>query len=342
MNYQDLNGVKTITCNPDEFSVVLVNKAKKNITSANTYVNANFFASGQKYQGKTPAFTLPVNHIICDYENTVVNCRKMDEIRGKFVNGKYYYDSYNYGAKGDQFYQKSLTTFYIKNGIPRIEDMATLDTSCTYAVAGIPIMKGGEDVKWLTYVKPQGWTGGELYATYHIFLGLKAGSNVIYIMNWRSTTSNMIYSGAAYKKFKALGFTDVIKLDGGGSCIMKYNGTVKQQTSENRQINAIIKVTNKTNTTLPQPDKEKPVTQTPANTDKNPYKKPTRNLNRYMTGDDVRWVQFQLQKAGVDCGAIDGSYGNGTYTAIKRYQKLRKLDVDGSCGPKTRESLANE
>ena len=76
--------------------------------------------------------------------------------------------------------------------------------------------------------------------------------------------------------------------------------------------------------------------------DKNPYKKPTRNLNRYMTGDDVRWVQFQLQKAGVDCGAIDGSYGNGTYTAIKRYQKLRKLDVDGSCGPKTRESLANE
>ena len=71
MNYQDLNGVKTITCNPDEFSVVLVNKAKKNITSANTYVNANFFASGQKYQGKTPAFTLPVNHIICDYENTV-------------------------------------------------------------------------------------------------------------------------------------------------------------------------------------------------------------------------------------------------------------------------------
>ena len=47
MKYYETNGVKVIECQPEEFSVVLMNKQKKNITTASTYVNANFFAANQ-------------------------------------------------------------------------------------------------------------------------------------------------------------------------------------------------------------------------------------------------------------------------------------------------------
>ena len=335
MKYYETSGVKFIECQPEEFSIVLVNKTKKNITTASTYVNANFFAANQKLDGES--FTLPVNHLVCDYEISSVGCDKMNKMRGKFANGKYFYDSFNYGAKGDQFYHKVLTTFMIKNGKPKIEDMSNMDYNLTYAVAGIPIMKDGNDVKWVTYVKPQGWTGGELYSTYHIFLGLKSNSDTIYIMNWKSTTSNMIYSGAAYKKFKSMGFSDVIKLDGGGSTIMKYNGSVKQATFENRKINAIIKVTGK-NINTP----TKPTTQNPVNTSSNPYKVPTRTLKRGMKGEDVKWLQFQLTKLGFSPSGIDGSFGNGCYRAVIAYQKARGLAADGSVGPATRSYLLKE
>lgn len=333
MKYYETNGVKIIECQPEEFSVVYVNKAKKNISTASTYVNANFFAADQRLDGES--FTLPVNHLVCDYEVSSVGCDKMNKIRGKFIGGKYYYDSYNYGSPGDQFYRKPLTTFMIKNGKPKIEDMSDMDYSLTYAVAGIPIMKDGNDVKWKTYVKPQGWTGGELYNTYHIFLGLKTNSDTIYIMNWKSTTSNMIYSGAAYKKFKLMGFSDVIKLDGGGSTIMKYKGSTKQATLENRKINAIIKVTDKiTKDNTPKPN--------PVNTNTNPYPVPNRTLKRGFKGDDVKWLQFQLTKLGFDPKGIDGYFGTGCHIAVKNYQKSRRLDVDGSVGPVTRAALLKE
>ena len=335
MKYYETNGVKVIECQPEEFSVVLMNKQKKNITTASTYVNANFFAANQKLNGES--FTLPVNHLVCDYEIASVGCDKANKMRGKFIGGKYYFDSYNCGNPGDQFYHKTLTVFMIKNGKPKIEDMSNMDYDLTYAVAGIPIMKNGNDVKWISYVKPQGWTGGELYGTYHIFIGLKPNSNTIYIMNWKSSTSNMIYSAEAYKKFKSMGFSDVVKLDGGGSTIMKYNGSVKQATLENRKINAIIKVTGK-DTKIPSTTPVK----TPANTSLNPYKMPTRALRRGMKGEDVKWLQFQLAKAGFDPSGIDGSFGNGCYRAVIAYQKARGLAVDGSVGPATRSYLAKE
>ena len=41
-------------------------------------------------------------------------------------------------------------------------------------------------------------------------------------------------------KVKDFGFKSLIKLDGGGSGIVKINNEVKMSTSENRQINSII------------------------------------------------------------------------------------------------------
>lgn len=46
-------------------------------------------------------------------------------------------------------------------------------------------------------------------------------------------------------------------------------------------------------------------------------------------------IQKKLKSAGYYSGTIDGIYGSGTKTAVKSYQKAKKLSVDGIAGPKT-------
>lgn len=333
MKYYVSNGVKIIECAPSEFKLVMVNRPKKNLGKS-TYVNANFFAGNYREDNET--FTLPVNHIICDYEASGNMEKKYNTERGQFIGNKYYFDSYNYGRPQDQFYHKTLTVFAIKNKVPSIFDMSTLDKSYDYLVAGIPVMKNGKDVIWKSYVSQQGWTGGELYGTYHIFIGLKRGSNIIYLMDWKSNTGNLISSGEGFKKFSTMGFTDVIKLDGGGSEIMKYQGSTKHAIAENRQISAIVEVCAQST-----PSSGNSTDSAQESKKKNPYPVPTRVIKKGCTGNDVRWVQFQLKKAGADC-VIDGSFGPKSVFALKTYQISRGLKVDGSCGPATRAALLKE
>ena len=331
MKYYTSNGVKIIECAPSEIRIVMVDKAKKNLNKS-TYVNANFF-TGVRENGTY--FTLPVNHVVCDIEATNKTLLEYNNRRGKYNGSKYYYDSFCAQGGVPQFYNHPLTTFYIENGKPKIEDLSGLRTTMTYAVAGIPVMLGGKDVMWKTYVSKQGWTGGELYGTCHIFLGLKNGSNTIYLMQWTSTTGNLIYSAEGFKKFSAMGFTDVIKLDGGGSTIMKYQGSVKYAHSENRQINCIIEVFAQSTSSSGSSTGSAQESKT------NPYAVPTRAVTKGMSGNNVRWMQFQLNKAGFTC-AIDGSFGPKTASALIAYQTARGLDPDGSCGPATRAALLKE
>ena len=69
----------------------------------------------------------------------------------------------------------------------------------------------------------------------------------------------------------------------------------------------------------------------------NPYVKPTRILmfkSKIMNGEDVKWLQWEL---GITC---DGLFGNGTKTALKKYQAKHGLTVDGICGAKTIASFS--
>lgn len=64
-------------------------------------------------------------------------------------------------------------------------------------------------------------------------------------------------------------------------------------------------------------------------------------------GDPVRWVQYCLYKAGYRaemdaCGGIDGEYGKGTLSVVKKYQERHDLEVDGIVGKLTRASLKQE
>ena len=321
MKYYVSNGIKIIECSPEEVSISLVNKTKKNIATANTYVNLGYFAG---YKEGKEYFTLPAGPTICDFKSASAVCKKACADRGIFSGNLYCFNSYDFWNKANnQFYQTRTDVFAIKNGKPVIERISYTKPEYSYCAAGIAIMLNGVAANYTNDVKNCGWFGNELYNTYHIFVGLKNGSDTIYVMDMRTNTGNMVTSKEAYNKFKALGLTDVLKFDGGGSEIMRVDGSVKHATTENRQICTILEITNKVN-------------------GKNPYTVPKRTLVRGCTGDDVRWLQWQLVHCGLDPKGIDGSFGGGCYTAVKAYQKSRGLAVDGSVGPATRAKLIAE
>lgn len=73
----------------------------------------------------------------------------------------------------------------------------------------------------------------------------------------------------------------------------------------------------------------------------NPYPVPTRTIYRAtptLTGDDVRWVQWELIQAGHSID-LDGRFGPASTAALKAYQAAHGLEVDGRCGPATRASM---
>lgn len=70
----------------------------------------------------------------------------------------------------------------------------------------------------------------------------------------------------------------------------------------------------------------------------NPYLAPTSIVRKGDRGDEVRWVQTELN----ECGAtlkVDGVFGDNTYKAVKAYQKAHGLEIDGIVGEKTIASL---
>lgn len=236
MKYYQSNGIHIVEVPVSDFSIVMCDKRKKNADSKN-YCNAGYFAAFK--EGGT-TFTLPVGHVVCDFEANNKYVKLYCEQRGKFAsNGKYKFDSGKWSYK-NSLYGKAVSTLIVKNGIASIEDIKNLPSNADYAISGIPVMRNGADVKFATYVRGQGWDASPLYATWHTFVGLKKDGKTIYVMGMRTQTGNMILTAEAFRKFRTLGMQDVIKLDGGGSFHMNVNGKVVATTSENRLINTII------------------------------------------------------------------------------------------------------
>ena len=70
----------------------------------------------------------------------------------------------------------------------------------------------------------------------------------------------------------------------------------------------------------------------------NPYKCPLTTVKRGKKGEGVKWVQFQLNRAGIEV-ELDGSCGAKTEQAILQFQKDRGLTQDGKVGRVTRTAL---
>ena len=70
----------------------------------------------------------------------------------------------------------------------------------------------------------------------------------------------------------------------------------------------------------------------------NPYQEPKKNVRLGSKGNDVRWLQYELNKRWYKL-VVDGVAGKLTISALIDYQKQNGLDPDGICGPKTIASL---
>lgn len=71
----------------------------------------------------------------------------------------------------------------------------------------------------------------------------------------------------------------------------------------------------------------------------NPYAEPSKNIRLNSKGNDVRWLQYELNRKGYKL-MVDGEAGNLTIGALLDFQKKHPpLEIDGVCGPLTRASL---
>lgn len=69
-----------------------------------------------------------------------------------------------------------------------------------------------------------------------------------------------------------------------------------------------------------------------------------RNLKKGVSGNDVEGLQKALEAAGYSVGksSCDGSFGKDTESAVKAFQKAKKLTVDGVAGKNTITALNGE
>jgi N-acetylmuramoyl-L-alanine amidase len=189
---------------PADFEIMRCDCAKRDISVSN-YFNLGFFA-GLKGGG-----TVPVGNLVID--GKAITQAKDNE---SWIN-----------VAG-----KTLTTVYTtaggRCGIIHTDDMTALP-EIKYAVSGIPIIVGGKYVD-LDKIKAEGYFGDELYDTWHGFLGLR--HNKLVYVAVKCGFDAMCWA------LVALGIYDAVKLDGGGSFILK-NGREIVGTGENRRINNV-------------------------------------------------------------------------------------------------------
>lgn len=317
VKYYNTNNTHIIACPISAFAVRMVDTQKKNVGRKN-YCNAGYFGS---FSENGTAFTLPVGNLVCDVGTDNAYVKKYSAQRGVLSGGRYRQETAS--NRGDvQFLKKSVSTLIVENGKACVAEVTSVPSGAEYAISGVPIMRDGGDVIFKSFVKQQGWTGDELRATSHIFLGLKDGDpETVYILGWKSITSNMVSTAEAFKHFKELGFRDVIKLDGGGSYVLNIDGKV-YGTSENRRINTIITF----GAVTPAPETEEDEMGIQLDT-----------LKRGSKGAQTKALQAILKGYGYNIGSagVDGDFGSGTEKAVLAYQSAHALSADGIVGEKT-------
>lgn len=68
------------------------------------------------------------------------------------------------------------------------------------------------------------------------------------------------------------------------------------------------------------------------------YEAPNRVLKEGAKGEDVKWMQWAINRSGASC-TVDGSFGPKTKAALKVAQGYWGLAKDGVCGPATQTKI---
>ena len=234
-HYKINDNLYIVPCKIEDFAIIMTDKVKKE--SGKNTINAGFFAS---YSEEGSSFTLPVAHLLCDYAATNNWTQHYCNERGWFDKNKFYFDSAQWSYQ-NPMYAKSVSSFIMRDSKAAIAKIVNLPTDASYVISGVPVIIGGKKATYADALA-EGWEASNLRATWHSMIGLKNNDNKIYIIGWKSTSTNLLSSEEAYKVFSAQGFSDVIKLDGGGSFYLNINDVI-EATSENRHINSIIRFT---------------------------------------------------------------------------------------------------
>ncbi len=190
---------------PDRFEVRVCDCLKRNVPDATNYFNLGFFA--MEGSGKT----VTIGNVVSD---------------GEIIS------SANANANWINVANKSLSTIYVTND----EACGMLKTKyahkipdCTCAISGIPVVRNGAKIS-MNSIKTEGYFGNELYNTWHGFLGIR-DYKLVYV------AAKCEYD-QMYPLMMSLGIKNAIKLDGGGSFILK-EGDILQATSGNSRINSV-------------------------------------------------------------------------------------------------------
>ena len=224
-----VNGVYIFPIDINNFKIKYFDKPKTSGTEK-TYFNLGYF--GNFIEGNKK-FTLPSGNLVADINESEISEDILKYLKQrKIANGKLYFSA-NQNSSA-QFRNKQVSTLIVENGGVRIEKINQVSESFDYAVSGVPVIAAGQKV---TNYTNEGWESSVARPTYHGFIGIK--NNKIYYFPMLTTKNNCITSGEVYDKIKDFGFSDVIKLDGGGSAFFKRNNEVQVNTKENRQINNI-------------------------------------------------------------------------------------------------------
>lgn len=77
---------------------------------------------------------------------------------------------------------------------------------------------------------------------------------------------------------------------------------------------------------------------TSRNRNGNPYDEPKRTLKIGSKGDDVKWLQYELNESGFGL-SIDGIFGNKTLASVLAFQQSCKIKIDGIVGTNTIKCL---
>ena len=135
-------------------------------------------------------------------------------------------------------------------------------------------------------------------------------------------------------KMLSYGCVDALCLDGGGSV---------QIDCDFGKITSTRKVANYICIWI---DKEATANSADATQETCPYKEPTTNVKYGARGTNAKWVQWQLNHRGYDCGIVDGIFGKNSVAALKAFQKAMwpndEGQWDGICGKLTRQKLKEE
>lgn len=222
---------------PNTLRIVYWDKEKKSANFEN-FISGGFFAYySETVNGKKVNFTLPVANLMCDFDSDTVGKKYLLEwTKNKGIsNGKLTMTVDQNGSK--QFAGKKVATFIVGANQAYVSNTDIIPNTSKYAISGVPVIINNSITDWTKGVVPQGWTAGNIYATYRNWIGIMKGEPVI--VCGKTTTSNYILSKEVAPKLKEQGISDLVALDGGGSYILKLGNTVSA-TAENRQINNII------------------------------------------------------------------------------------------------------